>query len=238
MRQYMQRVLTARRALNIIRPSRHQCYSTKSQEETHRAKSRVDRLFSRFPRFLHKYIDPLRSAPVSHITSFLILHELTAIVPLVGLAATFHYTNYLPPYVSEGKWVSDGVEKFGGYFRKKGWLGDVGDDGKRTFRDRWWGRGEGGVRIVVEVATAYAITKALLPIRLIISASATPWFARIAVLPITTRFSKIFRFGKKKALPSAAAGTGAVEGGAVAKGTGSKSTNSRPPHDDVGSRLP
>ncbi|KAI9847931.1 MAG: hypothetical protein M1837_001448 [Sclerophora amabilis] len=98
-----------------------------------------------FPKFLHRYAEPLRRAPVTHITSFLILHEITAIVPLFGLAATFHYTNYLPPYISEGKWVSDGVEKFGNYFRRKGWLGD---EGKGKYK--WWGRGEGGVRIVVE----------------------------------------------------------------------------------------
>jgi hypothetical protein len=51
----------------------------------------------------------------------------------------------MPPFISEGKWVSDGVEKFGGHFRKKGWLGDEGRG-----RWKWWGRGEGGVRIVVE----------------------------------------------------------------------------------------
>src|SRR6266536_4903056 len=74
--------------------------------------SRLCRLNSRLPRFLQHITTPLLSAPVSHVTSFLILHELTAIIPLVGLAVTFHYTNYLPPWFSEGKWVSDGVQKF------------------------------------------------------------------------------------------------------------------------------
>lgn len=67
-------------------------------------------------------------------------------VPLFGLAATFHYTQWMPPFISEGKWVSDGVEKFGNYFRKKGWLGEEG----KAKRFKWWGRGEGGTRIVVE----------------------------------------------------------------------------------------
>lgn len=41
--------------------------------------------------------------------------------------------------------MSEGVEKFGNYFRRKGWLGE--EDGRAG---RWWGHGEGGVRVVVE----------------------------------------------------------------------------------------
>lgn len=107
--------------------------------------SKVERINSRLPRFLQRFTVPLRNAPVSHITAFVILHELTAIVPLFGLAATFHYTRWLPPYISEGQWVSAGIEKFGNYFRRKGWLGEESGS-----RDKWWGRGEGSVRIVSE----------------------------------------------------------------------------------------
>jgi hypothetical protein len=61
--------------------------------------------------------------------------------------------------VSEGKWVADGMAKFGGWFRRRGWLkgGDtVGEDGKKGRVGKrgklgvWWDRGEGGVRLVVE----------------------------------------------------------------------------------------
>ena len=51
----------------------------------------------------------------------------------------------MPALISEGKLVSDGVEKFGNYFRKKGWLGQEG-----KLRYKWWGRGEGATRLVVE----------------------------------------------------------------------------------------
>ncbi len=51
----------------------------------------------------------------------------------------------MPPFIGEGRWVSDGVEKFGDYFRKKGWLGN-----EKKRRYKWWGRGEGTTRIVVE----------------------------------------------------------------------------------------
>ena len=57
----------------------------------------------------------------------------------------------MPPFISEWKWAADGVEKFGRYFRKKGWLGEVDEYGVvGSKRGRWWGKGEGGIRIVVE----------------------------------------------------------------------------------------
>lgn len=156
---------------------------------------------------------PILSAPISHITSFLILHELTAIIPLVSLAATFHCTNWLPPYITEGAWVKQGIERFGRYFRRKGWLGDEGSK-----RDGTWRVGEGGVRIVLEVATAWAVTKALLPVRIAVSVWATPWFARAFVLRMTGWIGRLFGRGKAKGKTgSPAAGTGAVEAGAVPK---------------------
>ena len=114
-------------------------------ETSQKTRSRLERVTSRLPRFLRKYTTPLVNAPLTHLSAFLLLHELTAVIPLLGLAAIFHYTQWMPPYISEGKWVSDGVEKFGNYFRRKGWLGH-----EQASRQRWWGRGEGGVRIVVE----------------------------------------------------------------------------------------
>ncbi len=102
------------------------------------------------PRFLSKYTTPLRNAPITHITSFLLLHELTAVAPLFALAGFFHYSRWMPPLVSEGKLVSDGVEKFGNYFRRKGWLGQ---EDKRRYK--WWGRGEGATRIVVEYVSSH-----------------------------------------------------------------------------------
>lgn len=133
-----------RNACSTLRHCRRQI-STVGPSSPQPPQSRFDRFNARLPRFLQRYTTPLRNAPVSHITAFLILHELTAVIPLFGLAATFHYTQWLPPYISEGKWVSDGVQKFGNYFRRKGWLGEESGG-----REKWWGRSEGSVRIVVE----------------------------------------------------------------------------------------
>ncbi|KAK3658777.1 hypothetical protein LTR56_001648 [Elasticomyces elasticus] len=174
--------------------------------------SRVARIEARLPKFLHRYTTPLRNAPVSHISAFLILHELTAIVPLLGLAALFHYTNYLPPLISEGKWVAEGTEKFGRYLRRKGWISQADENKAEGRSGKWFGRGEGGVRIVVELATAYAITKALLPVRLVLSVWGTPWFARWTVLPVSNMMKRQWqrRGGAVKGSARPAAGTGAV----------------------------
>ena len=122
-----------------------------SPQAAGKSRSRIYRIQSRLPKFLRSYTTPLINAPLTHVSAFLVLHELTAVVPLLGLAGIFHYSQWIPPFVSEGKWIADGVEKFGRYFRKKGWLGEVdefGIVGSKT--GRWWSRGEGGVRVVVE----------------------------------------------------------------------------------------
>src|SRR5271154_4127370 len=83
-----------------------------------------ERVLSRTPKFLRPAVSALHNAPVTHITAFLILHEITAVVPLFGLAGAFHYWNWLPPYFAEGAWVVAGIEKFGRYFKRKGWIRD------------------------------------------------------------------------------------------------------------------
>ncbi|KAI9732001.1 MAG: hypothetical protein M1834_004452 [Cirrosporium novae-zelandiae] len=172
-----------------------------------KVRSRIEHFESRLPRFLQKYTRPLRTAPVTHIASFLLLHEITAIVPLVGLAATFHYSHWLPAYFSEGKYITDGIERFGRYFRRKGWIGikdaeeveEIEEDIKKgrikdkKWRGKWWDRGEVGARWVVEVATAYTITKVLLIPRIMFSVWATPGFARLVMVPCTNGFKAMFK---------------------------------------------
>ncbi|KAB8360897.1 hypothetical protein FH972_024630 [Carpinus fangiana] len=117
-----------------------------------------------------------------------------------------------------------GVEKFGNYFRRKGWLGEI-SDGTVSGKAKWWGRGEGGLRVVTEFATAYAITKALLPFRLVLSVWGTPWFARVAVIPFTNVFRRLLGRPAKAGAPSgtlaksAANGSGAAGTGATGAGS-------------------
>lgn len=172
----------------------------RSQQERQQ-QSRADRILSRLPASMQRYTTRLRSAPLSHVVAFLILHEITAVVPLVGLFGLFHYTDYVPiAYMIEhyGGYVRDGTARFERYFRRKGWFGfgqgegegeeDDAADGKLQAEgggdegvlDRW-ASSDGKYRIVVEVALAYAITKALLPGRIIASLWVTPWFAGLLV---------------------------------------------------------
>ena len=156
--------------------------------------SRIDRITSKLPKRLQKYTSGLRNAPVSHIVSFLILHEITAIVPVLGLFGLFHYTNYVPvDYVTGhfGSYVEDGIGRFERYFKRKGWFGfgqneedtasstTTHPDSKSENAVERWHSGDGRYKVLVEVALAYAITKALLPVRIIGSVWATPWFAGV-----------------------------------------------------------
>jgi hypothetical protein len=116
-----------------------------------------------------------------------------------------------------------GVELFGRYFKRKGWIrseeaAEAKEEAQLEMRtrDRAWNLGEGGARVVVEFATAYAITKVLLPLRIVVSVWGTPWFARYTVIPVRNFVRNAFRRGKPKA-GSGAAGTGAVGAGAMPK---------------------
>ncbi|KAH9222487.1 hypothetical protein DL95DRAFT_380800 [Leptodontidium sp. 2 PMI_412] len=205
-------------------------YASSSSSSTTTPRNRIDRILTRLPRFLHPYTTALRTAPISHLTSFLILHEITAIVPLVGLATTFHYAGWLPEMWVQGRWVNEGVERFGRYFGRRGLFGfgptptpapdtgiipatgnianshstasksppareeSVGGSDPQVEEyvqvQGKWQASERGTRILVEVATAYAITKVLLPVRVLVSVWGAPWFAR-AVLG---RFGRLVRW--------------------------------------------
>ncbi|KHN95679.1 putative protein family FLILHELTA [Metarhizium album ARSEF 1941] len=170
------RQLRPRRSTTCLRPGKRHEFSQAS---------RIDRVTKRLPPRLQKYTNGLRNAPVSHIVSFLVLHELTAIVPLLALFALFHYTTFVPvAYVTAhfGEYVQSGISRFERYFSRKGWFGfapgDMGEDKMDDAMDKWES-GEQKYKILVEAALAYAVTKALLPIRIIGCVWATPWFAGV-----------------------------------------------------------
>ena len=147
---------------------------------------------------MQRYTARLRGAPVSHVAAFLILHEITAVVPLLGLFGLFHYTNLVPiDYMMGhyGGYVSEGARRFEKYFRRKGYFGFGEEDGVEMEQPvqpesdeevqeavlRRWTSADSKYKVVVEIALAYAITKVLLPARILGSLWATPWFAGILV---------------------------------------------------------
>jgi hypothetical protein len=190
--------------------------------KTSRIQSMLDRWIARSPKFMQRPLVSIRNSPASYIVSFAILHELTAVVPLAGLAAAFHYYQWLPAAFAEGKWAVEGVEKIGRWFRRRGWIETTDEQwvemkteagqaveveasavhpekqdtlstealpGSRASADntrRW----------VVEIGTAYAIVKFLVPARLFLSAVWAPWFATRILMPVGTiarRAGSIFK---------------------------------------------
>lgn len=184
-----------------LKPSPRRTLSTPSPppstpKETH---SRLRKLNDRLPSFLHAYTTPLLGAPVTHITSFLILHEITAVVPLFGLVAAFHYGDWILECGSGGSSgdsaFDEGTRRFGKWLTKKGWVEERDVDVVVAEGAATGGSTQGmiqpgdkkerkGTRLVLEFATAYAITKALLPVRIVASVWATPWFARSILGPL------------------------------------------------------
>ncbi|KAF2859779.1 hypothetical protein K470DRAFT_258624 [Piedraia hortae CBS 480.64] len=185
-------------------------------------------LTHRLPPRLQRYTKPLLTAPKSHITAFLVLHEVTAIIPLFALAGTFHYSGWVPDV--GGEWVEQGIRKWRRVLGRKGWIseneegggagvgGEIGGgtspvlegmtvDGGGTSQGNGpttlsstptggdvdgggippadGGEAGGGSstlelapKLVLEFATAWAITKVLLPVRLAASLYATPGLVR------------------------------------------------------------
>jgi len=196
-----------RRWFSQTKPRRTTNGNGGGQEAGSKASSarRIDKIISRLPAFLRPSAAKLRAAPVSHAVAFLILHEITAVVPLFALFALFHYTTYVPiDYMLKGYggYVEEGVGRFERYFKRKGWFGFSQDEssGGGGGEDAVLGKGEGveageeegknavlrrwestdeKYRVVVEVALAYAATKILLPARIALSLAATPWFAGV-----------------------------------------------------------
>ncbi|RAL09138.1 uncharacterized protein BO97DRAFT_407867 [Aspergillus homomorphus CBS 101889] len=169
-------------------------------------RARLQKFNDRLPPFMRAYTTPLLGAPATHVTSFLILHEFTAIVPIVGLMAAFHYGNWLPDLTASESFQM-ATQRFQRWLRKKGW---ADADTEVDFASLQEGEEEGplteravagsdtqmaGVRLVLEYATAYTVVKFLLPLRIAASVWATPWFARVVFGPLRNRARAIF--GKK-----------------------------------------
>ncbi|KAI0434739.1 hypothetical protein F5Y09DRAFT_216771 [Xylaria sp. FL1042] len=101
--------------------------------QTHRISQILTRASRFLPQRLQTSLQNLRSAPLSHVGAFLVLHEITAILPIFGLTYAFYVLDWVPtswvlgPFAA---WAEDGLKKYVPYFRKKHWfgLGDKGDN--------------------------------------------------------------------------------------------------------------
>lgn len=140
-------------------------------------------ILKRIPRFLRPYTSNFINAPLSHVTAFLILHELTAIVPLVGFWYLFHKYHWmipmdLPTWAIErgSKIIDSSLERF--------------DFSTYSVGDKF--------AIVTEGAYAFVVVKFLLPLRILLSVTLMPSFARWFIIP----FTKMWRRNKTPPPPA------------------------------------
>lgn len=136
-------------------------------------------ILKRMPKFMLPYTKNFIHAPVSHVTAFLILHELSAIVPLVGIWYVFHKYQWSIP-LDLPSWAIDKgthiIDKSMAQF----------DFRNFSFQEK--------ANFIMEGAYAYVIVKGLFPVRIIFSVLSMPWFAKYFVIP----FTRMFSFRKKK----------------------------------------
>ena len=116
----------------------------------------------------HSALQRLKSAPGAHLTAFLVLHELTAIVPLpiIAYALSSIDTTHL-------SWISpQSLDQASAAVSKK--LHALGLD-------------QLSPKTLFSCACAYVIVKALLPLRIAGSLYLTPFVARRVIEPIKSK---------------------------------------------------
>src|SRR5438105_2020914 len=98
------------------KPTHSRLFSHQPPPPQASSSQRATKILSRLPPSLQKYTTRLRAAPLSHVLAFLILHELTAIIPLLSLFGIFHYTTFSPssPFLEKyyGGYISEGAARF------------------------------------------------------------------------------------------------------------------------------
>lgn len=113
--------------------------------------------------------------PGALLAAFVVLHELTALVPLAVLAAAF-------AALGVGARVVDWLERTARALAPEmlgARMARARDAGERV-----GARVGGGAAILADVAAAYMLTKLLAPVRIGVSVALAPQFARAAVVPL------------------------------------------------------
>lgn len=131
------------------------------------------KILNKVPKFLKPYTINFVTRPVSNLTSFLILHEFTAIGPLIGLWYAFHKYQISIP-LDLPQWAIDKGTK-------------VIDESLTNFDFTDFSLND-KFKLIAQGAYAYVIVKALLPLRVIVSFALTPVFTRFIIDPILLIF--------------------------------------------------
>ncbi|KAI3403631.2 hypothetical protein KGF56_003558 [Candida oxycetoniae] len=132
-------------------------------------------ILKRVPKFLHNYASQFINAPFSNLVAFIILHELTAIIPLFGIWYYLHNHPGLIPLDLPQWALTKGAKVLDSLLDQFNWNINSSDK----------------IALLMEGAYSFTIVKLLLPVRVIISLSGMPLFAKLFVLPITNLFRNL-----------------------------------------------
>ncbi|KAI8821648.1 uncharacterized protein EV422DRAFT_489697, partial [Fimicolochytrium jonesii] len=107
-----------------------------------------------------KYAHQFRNHPASHLVSFALLHELTAVIPLPLIYFLLSTTELPIPFPDDI--LADGNRRMGKMLKYFGVGEGIREDSKA----------------MLYMATSYAVVKAAMPLRIGLCFVLTPWFAR------------------------------------------------------------
>jgi hypothetical protein len=163
------------------------CASLASPESHSCIRLVAKRLYTRHPesstvKGWKYYKSLLQDKPFSHLTSFIILHELTAVIPI---ASFYYFQSAFDVNIPVPSFILEGTDKFVNWA-----ISSMVDPSSQ----------EGNFDkplVILRLGTAYGIVKMLMPLRLILSFYLTPWFARAFVEPCTQASRRLLGLVKK-----------------------------------------
>ncbi|KAK3845463.1 MAG: hypothetical protein J3R72DRAFT_435845 [Linnemannia gamsii] len=132
-----------------------------SSTTTTTATTEIPKKLSKF----RQYAEQFKNKPASHLISFGILHEITAIVPLPIVYFALIETGVKIPFPEQA--IEEGNRFVGRVAKYYGWDMESAD----------------GARTMLNMATSYAVVKALMPLRLALCVWMTPWTATRIISP-------------------------------------------------------
>ncbi|EGV65486.1 hypothetical protein CANTEDRAFT_113012 [Yamadazyma tenuis ATCC 10573] len=133
------------------------------------------KILNKVPSFLKPYTINFINKPIANLTSFLILHELTAVGPLIGIWYLFHKYQISIPLDLPQWAISKGTR--------------IIDDSMQSFNFDGFSLNE-KFQLISEGAYAFVVVKMLMPVRVVLSFALTPVFTRFVIEPIQSVFSK------------------------------------------------
>ncbi|KAJ1882921.1 hypothetical protein LPJ66_011088 [Kickxella alabastrina] len=118
-----------------------------------------------------KHLHAFKDRPASHITTFAVLHEITAIAPLFSV---YYALDYFEPKVPVPQAVLEEGNRYVNRLRQYvGWEALATDS-----------------PVLLHLATSYAVVKAAAPLRIAASLAMTPWVARWCTVPVVRGIGK------------------------------------------------